>query len=227
MLITVITNIINSFGAEIGAVLVFKLGPILGIALRTELGTALRELCTIVDIKLEDSFKLGSKLETILDVEIKLGSKLGTVVDRELCTVAADIQLGSKLGTILDRGHRTVVVLRIKLGIRVSSKLVGMDFRVLFLQGCISLKNWSYCPLLRDSTSPFKSTCLLIRGGPYLKIEEQPFSTLTRGVGSNPARVKAQEEVHETGIMIFKYSNILSLFEYRMWRVYRCKFSQS
>jgi hypothetical protein len=35
----------------------------------------------------------------------------------------------------------------------------------LFLRGCISLKNWSYCPLLRHSTSPFKSTCLLI----YLK----------------------------------------------------------
>jgi hypothetical protein len=34
-----------------------------------------------------------------------------------------------------------------------------------FLRGCISLKNQSYCPLLRHSTSPFKSTCLLI----YLK----------------------------------------------------------
>jgi hypothetical protein len=32
-----------------------------------------------------------------------------------------------------------------------------------FLQGCISLKNRSYRPLLRDSTSPFKSTCLLIK----------------------------------------------------------------
>jgi hypothetical protein len=110
--LTVITNIINSFGAEIGAVLVSKLGSILGIALRTELGTALRELCTIVDIK--------------LDVEIKLGSKVWTVLDRELCTVAVDIKLGSKLGTILDRGHRTVVV-NIKLG----SKLGTMfDFKV-------------------------------------------------------------------------------------------------
>jgi hypothetical protein len=78
--ITVITNIMNSFGAGIGAVLVSELGSILGIALRTELGTALRtelgtalrELCTIVDIKLEDNVKLGSKLGTILDAEIKI-----------------------------------------------------------------------------------------------------------------------------------------------------------
>jgi hypothetical protein len=33
----------------------------------------------------------------------------------------------------------------------------------LFLRGHISLKNWSYRPILRASTSPFKSTCLLIR----------------------------------------------------------------
>jgi hypothetical protein len=33
---------------------------------------------------------------------------------------------------------------------------------LLFLRGHISLKNWSYRPLLRASTSPFKSTCLLI-----------------------------------------------------------------
>jgi hypothetical protein len=34
---------------------------------------------------------------------------------------------------------------------------------VLFLWEHISLKNWSFCPLLRDSTSLFKSTCLIIR----------------------------------------------------------------
>jgi hypothetical protein len=33
---------------------------------------------------------------------------------------------------------------------------------VILLRGCISLKNWSYCPLLRVSTSPFKSKCLFI-----------------------------------------------------------------
>jgi hypothetical protein len=33
----------------------------------------------------------------------------------------------------------------------------------LLLRGHISLKNRSYRPLLRASTSPFKSTCLLIR----------------------------------------------------------------
>jgi hypothetical protein len=32
-----------------------------------------------------------------------------------------------------------------------------------FLRGCISLKNRSYHPLLRDSTSQVKSTCFLIR----------------------------------------------------------------
>jgi hypothetical protein len=47
--------------------------------------------------------------------------------------------------------------------IPVITPILGTDFRVLFLRGCISLKNWSYRPLLRDSTSPFKSTCLLIK----------------------------------------------------------------
>jgi hypothetical protein len=32
--------------------------------------------------------------------------------------------------------------------------------RTLALYDTISPKDWSYCPLLRDSTSPFKSTCL-------------------------------------------------------------------
>jgi hypothetical protein len=117
-------NIINSCGAEIGAVLVdSKLGSILGIALRTELGTALIDLCTIVDIKLEDNVKLGSKLGTILDAEIKLGTKVGTLLDRELCTVAADIKLGSKLGTVLDRGCHTVVVDNIKVGSKLRTGL--------------------------------------------------------------------------------------------------------
>jgi hypothetical protein len=130
--ITVIKNIINSFGVEIGAVIVSKLVSILGIALITELGTALRELCTIVDIKLEDNVKLGSKLETILDVEIKLGSKVGIVLDEELCTVAVDTKLGSKLGTVLDRGRRTVVVLDIKLGSKLGS---GLDRELGFKVG--------------------------------------------------------------------------------------------
>jgi hypothetical protein len=47
--------------------------------------------------------------------------------------------------------------------------LTGQEKGVLFLRGCISLKNRSYRPLLRASTSPFKSTCLLI------KLKEQPF----------------------------------------------------
>jgi hypothetical protein len=36
-----------------------------------------------------------------------------------------------------------------------------------------------------------------LRGGPYLKIEEQPFSTLTRGADSNPARVLLREVWHD------------------------------
>jgi hypothetical protein len=51
----------------------------------------------------------------------------------------------------------------------------------------------------------------VLRGGPYLKIEEQPFSTLTRGADSNPARVIAREEVHMTGniyFQIFKYNGV-------------------
>jgi hypothetical protein len=47
-------------------------------------------------------------------------------------------------------------------------------FGVLFLRGHISLKNRSYRPLLRASTSPFKSTCLFI----YLK--EPPLALYRR-----------------------------------------------
>jgi hypothetical protein len=32
-----------------------------------------------------------------------------------------------------------------------------------FLRGHISIKNWTYCPVLRESATPFKRTCLLIR----------------------------------------------------------------
>jgi hypothetical protein len=47
-------------------------------------------------------------------------------------------------------------------------------FRVLFLQGHISLKNWTYCPVLRESATPFKSTCLPI------KLKELPFDLYCR-----------------------------------------------
>jgi hypothetical protein len=36
-------------------------------------------------------------------------------------------------------------------------------FGVIFLRGHISLKNWTYCPVLRESATPFKRTCLLIK----------------------------------------------------------------
>jgi hypothetical protein len=35
-------------------------------------------------------------------------------------------------------------------------------------------------------------------------MEEQPFSMLTRGADSNPARVEAREEVHTTGDIYFQ-----------------------
>jgi hypothetical protein len=155
--ITVITNIMNSFGAEIGAVLVSKLGSILEIALRTELGTALRELCTIVNIKLEDNVKLGSKLETILGVKMKLGSKVGTVLDRELCTVAVDIKLGSKLGTVLDRGCRTVVS-NIKLGSELGT---GLDRGRRAVVYKLLFKSCRFAPQCLRKTRSQQSTRLL------------------------------------------------------------------
>jgi hypothetical protein len=59
----------------------------------------------------------------------------------------------------------------------VMAPILAPLFGVHFLQGHISLKNRSYCPLLRASTSPFKSRCLLIRlkeisdalNGPHLR----------------------------------------------------------
>jgi hypothetical protein len=48
-------------------------------------------------------------------------------------------------------------------GFRLLPQYWGREKGVLFSRGCISLKNRSYRPLLRHSTSPFKRTCLLIR----------------------------------------------------------------
>jgi hypothetical protein len=53
--------------------------------------------------------------------------------------------------------------------IPVIAPILGQRKGVLFSRGCICLKNRSYRPLLRDSTSPFKHTCLLIR------VKEVPF----------------------------------------------------
>jgi hypothetical protein len=47
-------------------------------------------------------------------------------------------------------------------------------FGVLFLRGYISLKNQTYCPLLRESATPFNRTCLLI------KLKELPFGLYRR-----------------------------------------------
>jgi hypothetical protein len=47
--------------------------------------------------------------------------------------------------------------------ILVIAPILGQRKRGPFSRGCISLKNWSYRPLLRECTSPFKSTCLLIK----------------------------------------------------------------
>jgi hypothetical protein len=47
--------------------------------------------------------------------------------------------------------------------IPVMAPILAPLLGILFLRGHISLKNWTYSPLLRGSASPFKSTCLLIR----------------------------------------------------------------
>ena len=41
--------------------------------------------------------------------------------------------------------------------------LAALYFGVIFLRGHISVKKWTYCPLLRDSAPPFKNTCHLIK----------------------------------------------------------------
>jgi hypothetical protein len=56
-------------------------------------------------------------------------------------------------------GDEEFSVNRIPVMAPILAPLLGF----LFLRGHISLKNRSYRPLLRASTSPFKSTCLLIR----------------------------------------------------------------
>jgi hypothetical protein len=48
-------------------------------------------------------------------------------------------------------------------GFRLLPQYWGREKDVLFLRGCISLNFWSYRPLLRAGTSPFKSACLLIK----------------------------------------------------------------
>jgi hypothetical protein len=58
------------------------------------------------------------------------------------------------------QGHVSFYILnRIPVMAPILATLIGVHF----LSGCFSLKNRSYRPLLRASTSPFKSTCLLIR----------------------------------------------------------------
>jgi hypothetical protein len=48
----------------------------------------------------------------------------------------------------------------------------------------------------------------VIRGGPYLIMEELPFSTLTRGADSNPARVLSREGVARLKIFIIIQNQI-------------------
>jgi hypothetical protein len=60
------------------------------------------------------------------------------------------------------RGLSSTVSLNSFNRIQAMVPLTAPLFGVIFLRGHISLKNWTYCPVLRDSTSPFKGTCLLI-----------------------------------------------------------------
>jgi hypothetical protein len=64
-------------------------------------------------------------------------------------------------------GTRTVVHQRTAQHARLNRiqaivPISALYFWVLFLRGHISLKNWTYFPLLRESATPFKSTCFLI-----------------------------------------------------------------
>jgi hypothetical protein len=60
---------------------------------------------------------------------------------------------------------------------------------VLFSRGHISLKNRTYHPLFRDSTSPFKSTCLLINRIGAMAVYIRPlFGVLFYG-GVSPSKI--------------------------------------
>jgi hypothetical protein len=61
-----------------------------------------------------------------------------------------EIQLG---GIVVEQFNRTPAMM----------PLVALYFGVYYSEGHISLKNWTYCPLLRESATPFKSTCFLIK----------------------------------------------------------------
>jgi hypothetical protein len=54
----------------------------------------------------------------------------------------------------------TILISTLLTGFRLLPQYWGRENGVLFLRWCISLKNLSYRPLLRESTSPFKSMCL-------------------------------------------------------------------
>jgi hypothetical protein len=60
-------------------------------------------------------------------------------------------------------GQDGKIIIKMLTGFRLLPQYWGREKGVLFSRGCISLKNRSYRPLLRDNTSPFKHTCLLIR----------------------------------------------------------------
>jgi hypothetical protein len=53
-----------------------------------------------------------------------------------------------------------------------------------FFRGHISLKNWSYSPLFRESATPFKRTCLLIR------LKEVPDTSYVAGMFRMDVRLK-------------------------------------
>jgi hypothetical protein len=105
-------------------------------------------------------------------------------------------------------------------------------FGVHFLRGCFSLKNRSYRPPIGSQYKPFQKHvssyqvkrspgCFVwaaptsLRDGPYLVMEEELSSTLTRGAGSNPARVLWREK---TTTEKYSFSNIQTqriITEYR------------
>jgi hypothetical protein len=59
-------------------------------------------------------------------------------------------------------------------GFRLLPQYWGRILGSFFYRAVSPFKNWSYRPLLRDSTSPFKRTCLLTR------VKEVPFGLYRR-----------------------------------------------
>jgi hypothetical protein len=121
---------------------------------RPDLQTVVAYLCTRIACPDKDDYGKLKKLIDYLCESIYLPLILGWD-ESGILTWSVDASFAVHMDM---RSHTGYGFNRIP----VITPILGTDFRVLFLRGCISLKHRSYRPLLRDNTSPFKSTCLLI-----------------------------------------------------------------